>query len=107
MPAKFGAYPTLFIWLAYCGIPLIVLSFITGTHKLRCWSEAETTGPSIVIIIGHLGPAHAIYYYIQRYGSGLVFAPSLLWVSFFYGIGVLWCLLRVAAVKFEMDGYLN
>jgi hypothetical protein len=57
-------------------------------HKLSLWSKAETTVPSIVIIIGYLGPAHAIFYNIQMakagYGSGIVFIPSMLWVFIFY-----------------------
>ncbi len=102
---KFGTNLTLFLWLVYCCIPLFTLSFITGVHKLRLWSKAETTGPSILIFLGHLGPAHAIYYYIQMakagYGSGVVFIPSMWWVFIFYGIGAFWCISRVATVKFE------
>ncbi len=111
LPGKFEMYLTIFIWLTYCGIPLIILSYITGAHKLRYWSEAETTGPSIVIIFGHLGPLYAVYYFILMtkvgYGSGIVFIPSILWVFIFYIIGVMWCLARIASVKFSEERMQN
>ncbi len=101
--SKYHGSLQLFIWLSFCGLILFTICYISGAHKLRYWSEAETIGASIVIAIGHLGPVHALYYYIQMakagYGSGIVFMPSILWVLIFYGIGVFWCFSRIAEVK--------
>lgn len=105
--SKYHGYLQLFIWLCHCGLIFFIICYISGAHKFKYWSQGETTGASIVIIVGHLGPAHAVYYYMQMakvgYGSGVVFIPSIFWAIFFYGIGVFWCLSRISEVKYKKD----
>jgi len=81
------------LWLSISLASVLVISLATRAYSLSLWAFAKPSDSSKVIMLGHLGPAIAFYFYqamkSTSTGSGLIFIPIAAWAIFFYGIGLL------------------
>jgi hypothetical protein len=100
MERAFGTTQMFSGWLLCSGICVAAISWLSRAYSVTRWKEAAPHGASIVVFVAHLAPAAAGYilYLFSSHGagSGVVFLPLIAWALFFYPIGIIWSLIRLA-----------
>lgn len=80
------------LWFASCSLSLIGFSAITRAYSSSLWRSARPHIAAMIIVVGHLAPASAVYLYHLMHaagqGSGVVFIPIAAWAIVFYGLGI-------------------
>jgi hypothetical protein len=80
-------------------LSVCAISWAFRAYILSSWVVAAPHTASVLILIGHLAPLSAVYFYLLMVqagtGSGIIFIPIFAWAAFFYSIGIIWCMIRL------------